>query len=163
MKLAIPSTIFLSTVFLGAMALMVACAPIVNTRGYISDPALEASIRTGTDTKGTIQERLGYASTTATFGGDNVWYYISYTERQIAFFTPTVLNRKILAVSFDQEGKVNGTRRYGLENGRLIAFETRETPARGRELTFLQQLLNASAGGDTSPIQDVNPGGGGLP
>jgi outer membrane protein assembly factor BamE (lipoprotein component of BamABCDE complex) len=158
MKLAIPSAIFL-----GATALMVACAPVVSTRGYISDPALESSIRQGADTKSTIQERLGYASTTATFGGDNVWYYISYTEKQIAFFNPTVLNRKILAVSFDPEGKVNGTRRYGLENGRLIAFEQRQTPARGREYTFLQSILNASAGGDTSPIQDVNPGGGGLP
>lgn len=158
MKLAIPTAIFL-----GATALMVACAPVVTTRGYISDPSLESAIRSGADTKGTVQERLGYASTTATFGGDNVWYYISYQEKQTAFFTPTVLNRKILAVSFDQEGKVNGTRRYGLENGRLIAFETRETPARGRELTFLMQLLNASAGGDTSPVSDVNPGGGGLP
>jgi outer membrane protein assembly factor BamE (lipoprotein component of BamABCDE complex) len=158
MKLAIPSALFL-----GAAALMVACAPVVSTRGYISDPALEASIRPGADTKSTIQERLGYASTTATFGGDNVWYYISYTEKQIAFFTPTVLNRKILAVSFDQDGKVSGTRRYGLADGRLIAFEKRETPSRGREYTFLMNLLNAQAGGDTSPIQDVNPGGGGLP
>jgi len=39
----------------------------------------------------------------------------------------------------------------------------RQTPARGRELTFLMQLLNAQAGGDTTPVQDVNPGGGGLP
>jgi len=157
MKLAIPSAMFLGA------ALLAACAPIVSTRGYIADPALESSIKPGADTKASIQERLGYASTTATFGGDNTWYYISYREKQVAFFNPTVLERKILAVSFDQEGKVTGLRRYGLEHGRVIDFETRITPARGRELTFLQQLLNAQAGADTSPIQDVNPGGGGLP
>ena len=37
-------------------------------------------------------------------------------------------------------------RHYGLKDGHVIAFETRETPARGRELTFLQQLLNATPG-----------------
>jgi len=66
MKLAIPSTVFLCVT-----ALTVACAPVTNTRGYIADPALESSVRPGTDTKQTIQDRLGYASTTATFGGDN--------------------------------------------------------------------------------------------
>ncbi len=158
MKLAIPSTVFLCVT-----ALNVACAPVTNTRGYIADPALESSVRPGTDTKQTIQDRLGYASTTATFGGDNTWYYISYREKQVAFFNPTVLERKILAVTFDPAGKVTGLQRFGLEQGRVINFETRETPARGRELTFLQQLLNAQAGADTQPIQDVNPGGGGLP
>ncbi len=158
MKLAIPSV-----VFLGATALAVACTPITNVRGYVTDPVVESSIRPGSDTKQSIQERLGFASTTATFGGDNTWYYISYREKQVAFFNPTVLERKILAVSFDPEGKVTGLRRYGLEQGRVINFESRTTPARGRELTFLQQLLNAQTGADTSPIQDVNPGGGGLP
>lgn len=158
MKLAIPSAIFM-----GAAILLVACAPIVSTRGYIADASVESSIKPGADTKATIQERLGYASTTATFGGDNTWYYISYREKQVAFFNPTVLERKILAVSFNPEGTVTELRRYGLAQGRVIDFETRTTPARGRELTFLQQLLNAQTGADTSPIQDINPGGGGLP
>jgi outer membrane protein assembly factor BamE (lipoprotein component of BamABCDE complex) len=149
--------------FLGAVAALVACSPVVSQRGYISDQALEASIRPGADSKTTVQTRLGYASTTATFNGDNTWYYISSTEKQTAFFTPTILRREILAVSFDKDGKVTEMRHYGLKDGHVVAFETRETPTRGRETTFLQQLLNAKPGTDTSPIQDTNPGGGGLP
>jgi len=147
----------------GAAIVLVSCAPVISQRGYVADPATEAQIKSGNDTKSSVQEKLGYASTTATFGGGNTWYYISQTEKQVAFFTPTVLNRRILAVSFDGDGKVTGMRHYGLSDGHVIAFETRETPARGRELTFLQQLLNAQTGADTTPIQDVNPGGGGLP
>ena len=37
-------------------------------------------------------------------------------------------------------------RHYSLKDGHVIAFETRTTPARGRELTFLQQLFNATPG-----------------
>ena len=163
MKLTSISIGTLAGTVAGAAFLLAACTPVISQRGYVSDVASEAAVKPGTDTRSSIQERLGYASITTTFGGDNAWYYISQTEKQVVFFTPTVLNRRILAVYFDKDGKVTGLRHYGLENGHVIALETRETPARGRELTFLDQLLNAQTAQDTTPISDINPGGGGLP
>ena len=148
---------------LASAALLIACAPVIDQRGYLPDPQIEAAIKTGTDTKTSVQDRLGYASTTATFGGD-AWYYISATEKQVAFFTPTVLNREILAVYFDKDGKVTGMRHFGLQDGHVVAFETRETPARGRELTFLQQLLNAPPGASQRNMEDQIPAAAaGLP
>jgi outer membrane protein assembly factor BamE (lipoprotein component of BamABCDE complex) len=141
-----------------AAALLVACTPVTNQRGYLEDKDAEAGIAPGKDTKTSVQEKLGYASTTATFGGD-AWYYISQTERQIAFFTPTVENRSILAVYFDKTGKVTSMRHYTLAQGHLISLEERTTPARGRELTFLQQLMNATPASQTG-MQQTNPGGG---
>ncbi len=148
--------------FLASAATLIACAPVIDQRGYLGDPQIEASIKNGTDTKTTVQDRLGNASTTATFGGD-AWYYISSTEKQVAFFTPTVLNREIFAIYFDKAGKVTTMRHFGLRDGHVISFETRETPARGRELTFLQQLLNAQPGTSARNMEDQNPGGGGGP
>jgi len=139
-------------------ALLIACTPVINQRGYLEDKDAEASIRKGADTKTSVQEKLGYASTTATFGGD-AWYYISSTEKQVAFFTPTVQQRSILAVYFDQAGKVTNMQHYALAQGHLINLESRTTPARGRELTFLQQLLNANPASQNG-MQETNPGGG---
>lgn len=147
---------------LAAIALLVACAPVISQRGYLPDPESEAAIKTGADTKTSVQSRLGYASTTATFGNDS-WYYISATEKQVAFFTPTILRRQILAVYFDRDNKVTGVRHYTLQDGHVIAFETRETPARGRETTFLQELLKATPGSSATNIQETNPGNGGGP
>ncbi|MFO1247706.1 MAG: outer membrane protein assembly factor BamE [Alphaproteobacteria bacterium] len=147
---------------LAAIAILVACAPVISQRGYVADPANEGAIKAGADTKTTVQSRLGYASTTATFGNDS-WYYISATEKQVAFFNPTVLKREILAVYFDKNNKVTGVRHYGLRDGHVIAFETRETPARGRETTFLQELLKATPGSSATSIQETNPGNGGGP
>ena len=126
-----------------AIALLVACAPVISQRGYLPDPENEGAIKANADTKTSVQSRLGYASTTATFGNDS-WYYISATEKQVAFFKPTVLKRQILAVYFDKNNKVTAVRHYGLQDGHLITFESRETPARGRETTFLQELLKAT-------------------
>ena len=142
-----------------AAVVLIACTPVINQRGYLEDKDLEASIKLGTDTKTSIQEKLGYASTTATFGGD-AWYYISQTEKQVAFFTPTVQQRNILAVYFDKTGKVASLQHYALRQGHLINLETRTTVAGGgRELTFLQQLLNATPASQTG-VQETNPGGG---
>ena len=142
----------------GAAAFLIACTPVISQRGYMEDKDIVAGIKTGSDTKTSIQSKLGYASTTATFGGDT-WYYISQTEKQVAFFTPTVQQRSILAIYFDKDGKVTATRHYSLSQGHVISLEDRTTPARGRELTFLQQLMNASPAAQ-SGMQQTNPGGG---
>jgi outer membrane protein assembly factor BamE (lipoprotein component of BamABCDE complex) len=148
-----------------SVALLIACAPVISQRGYLPDPDNEGAIKTGTDTKTPVQSRLGYASTTATFNsaGADSWYYISATEKQVAFFTPTVLKRQVLAISFDKNNKVTGVHHYGLQDGHVIAFETRETPARGRETTFLQELLKATPGSSNTSMQESNPGNGGGP
>jgi len=157
MKLAVASFFILASA-----AILIACAPVISQRGYLPDPTAEAALKAGTDTKTSVQAALGYASTTATFVNYN-WYYISATEKQVAFFTPTVLNQAILAVYFDKDGKVTNMRHFSLRDGHVVSFETRETPARGRELTFLQQLLNAQPGTSQRNMEDQNPGGGGGP
>jgi outer membrane protein assembly factor BamE (lipoprotein component of BamABCDE complex) len=148
-----------------AIALLGGCTPVVNQRGYLPDPDAEKKITVGKDTKTTIQQNLGYPSTEATFtqAGD-AWYYITSVEKQIAFFSPSVESRAILAVYFDKDGKVTDLKHYSLRDGHVVAFEARETPAKGRELTFLQQLFNATPGvplGNAGSGQNnPNPGGG---
>ncbi len=156
------TNVFIKGGALAVAAALVACMPVISQRGYQPDRELEGTIKAGSDTKTTVQERLGYASTTASFGGDS-WYYISQVEKQVAFFHPTVLSRQILAVYFDKDGKVTGLRHFTLKDGHVVAFETRETPTRGREMTFLQQLMNATPGSSAQPIQQTNPGNGGGP
>jgi outer membrane protein assembly factor BamE (lipoprotein component of BamABCDE complex) len=150
---------------LGAL-LLAGCTPVVNTRGYLRDPDVEKAIVVNKDTKTSIQSSLGYPSTEATFteAGD-AWYYISSVEKQVAFFTPRVETRSILAVYFDKDGKVTDLKHYSLHDGHVVIFETRETPTKGRELTFLQQLFNATPGvplgnGGSSGTNNPNPGGG---
>jgi len=82
----------------------------------------------------------------------------------VSFFSPTIESRHILAIYFDKEGKVTDMKHYGLEDGNVVAFESRTTPTRGREMTFLQQLFNATPGvAGQQNQQEQNPGGGGGP
>ena len=143
--------------------LVAGCVPVVSQRGYLPNPEGEAAIKAGTDTETTVQTKLGDPSTRTIFGGDS-WYYISSVEKQLAFFDPKVETRSILAIHFDKDGKVLDERHFSLKDGHVVAFETRTTPSRGRELTFLQQLFNATPGvpiGSLSQSNQGAPGGGG--
>ena len=117
-----------------------ACAPIRDVRGYVPDDEKVAAVARGADTRDSVQEKLGTPSSTAAFG-DPTWYYISTEQERYAFFKPDVTKRQILAIQFGDDGKVNDIRKYGIEDGQVIALVDRETPSRGKEMTFLQQLF----------------------
>ena len=141
------------------------CTPVTNNRGYLPDPDAEKAIGGGKDTKTSVQQALGFPSTQATFAqAGDAWYYITSVEKQIAFFAPSTQSRAILAVYFDKDGKVTDLKHYSLRDGHVVAFETRQTPSKGRELTFLQQLFNATPGvpiaGSGAGGNNPNPGGG---
>lgn len=141
-----------------AVAGLAACAPIRDVRGYVPDDEKVATVSQGTDTRDTVQEKLGTPSSTATFG-DPTWYYISTEQERYAFFKPDVTKRQILAIQFADDGKVNDIRKYGIEDGQVIALVDRETPSRGKEMTFLQQLFgNMGAMPASAPGSQQGPG-----
>jgi outer membrane protein assembly factor BamE (lipoprotein component of BamABCDE complex) len=143
-------------------ATLSACTPMRDVRGYVPDATKVADIKIGEDTKQSVQAKLGTPSSTASFG-DPTWYYISIEQERYAFFSPDVTKREILAVQFNETGKVAEVRNYGIEDGQVIALVDRETPSRGKELSFLQQVFGNIGGPSASggaPSGPGRPGGG---
>ena len=150
-------------VFLTGTFALAACAPVESQRGYVPDQDAISSIQVGVDTKDMVSKKLGDPSTAATFGGDT-WYYISAHVEQNAFFAPRATERNILAVEFAGDGKVTDVHKYTLADGRVVDFQTRETPSRGRTLTLLQQFFNAVPGNIGRPgASQQTPGGPNAP
>jgi outer membrane protein assembly factor BamE (lipoprotein component of BamABCDE complex) len=151
----------MSRVFLGSAliaAALIGCAPIRDVRGYVPDQERLNEIKVGQDTRDTVQQKLGTPSSSATFG-DPTWYYISTEQERYAFFKPDVTKREIVAIQFGDDGKVVELRNYGIEDGQVVALVDRETPSRGRELSFLQQIFGNIGG----PATSVSPSGPGRP
>jgi outer membrane protein assembly factor BamE (lipoprotein component of BamABCDE complex) len=119
--------------------LLAACAPQVDTRGNLPLAEAVEQIRVG-QPREQVSDVLGSPSTVALFDGE-IWYYIGERTETVAFFRPTVLERKILAIRFDGSGRVDAIDRYDLADARPIAPIDRVTPTKGKELTFLQQII----------------------
>ena len=137
---------------------MGACAPITSKHGFQALDVKPADLKVGEDTKSTVLERLGSPSTRSTFD-PNLWFYVSQTVNQKAFYRPRVTQREVVAVSFDGDEKVTNVDRLTLKDGKLIAFNGRKTPTRGRELTILEQLLGNVGRTVVPNVEDRQPGG----
>lgn len=147
---------------LSALLVCTACAPTVSSHGFTAINATPREVKPGEDTKSTVLERLGSPSAVSTFD-PNTWFYVSQSVQRLAFYRPRVTKRDVVAVAFGPDEKVAALNTYTLADGKVIAFNGRETPTRGRELTILEQLLGtvgraAGALGGNPEDQD-SPGG----
>jgi len=146
---------------LGAMMLiglaLAACQPRIDSRGYVPTGDDLERVRPGLQGREEVQKILGSPSSISTFTDDR-WYYISKKTRTMAFYTPTVLEQNVVVVEFDDGGIVKEIRRYALEDGLVIDPVTRKTPAPGRELSFLEQLIG-NFGKFNSQNNAAQPGG----
>jgi len=136
-----------------------ACAPVVATQGFQAVDAKPQDVEVGVDTRETVLAKLGTPSTTSTFESDNVWYYLTQTTQRYTYNKPQVSQRTVTEITFAESGdKVANVRTLGLEDGRQIAMERRETPTRGRQLTILEQLLGNVGRGQLPRTEDDVPG-----
>ncbi len=123
-----------------AALLLAGCAAKVSNHGVVPDPDALAAVSPGQSDKVDVESKLGTPSTIGTFN-DDVWYYMSERREQKAFFDPKIVERKIIAVTFDREDRVEDIYTYTEEDGRKIELVSRVTPTAGNELTILQQLF----------------------
>ncbi|MBB5518836.1 outer membrane protein assembly factor BamE [Amphiplicatus metriothermophilus] len=135
----------LSRICLGLLALAAAgaqgCVSVRSSHGYVLERGeTELTARPGIDTKESVLAKYGEPSMIGAFN-ENSWYYMASTEQSRAFFRPETTSRSIVAFRFDEEGFVKNVETYSLEDGMEINLVSRETPTRGKELTFWEQLL----------------------
>ncbi|MGB0921511.1 MAG: outer membrane protein assembly factor BamE [Alphaproteobacteria bacterium] len=159
-------SLILSVAQIGLIAGLAACAPIVERRGYIPDAQSVSEIEIGLDDKESVRRLLGSPTTTTTFETQqgSAWYYVSTLTERLAFYQPDVVERSIVAVYFDPKRKVTDIRRFGLEDAKVVDYNSRETPTSGKELSLLAQLFgnigryNPASGGGSQP-GSPSPGG----
>lgn len=124
-------------------ALTAGCDRFTQTyqRGYIvSEGALEQV------PLGASQEQvlvvLGTPSTVATISGET-FYYISQQTQQTSFLPQKEVSRRIIAVYFDKQRKVQRLADYTMKDGKVFDAVSRTTQSGGEELSYVRYLMRA--------------------
>jgi outer membrane protein assembly factor BamE (lipoprotein component of BamABCDE complex) len=154
----------IAAVFSFGLLAVGACTPVAKYQGFQALAALPGDVKPGTDTRASVLSRLGTPTSRSVVDNDT-WFYLSQISSKTGFYQPRVNNRNIVAIAFEKGGEQVATvNTYTLKDGRVIAYNGRETPTRGRELSVLEQLLGSiSAAGALPPNRDETPnshGGG---
>lgn len=117
-----------------------ACSPQYENHGYIPLEEDLAQITVGVDTRASVAESIGTPSVAGVVNNSG-YYYVRSQRRTIGALSPKVIERQVLAVSFNDAGVVTNIERFGLERGQVVPLARRVTTPGVRDNSFLRQLL----------------------
>jgi outer membrane protein assembly factor BamE (lipoprotein component of BamABCDE complex) len=123
-----------------ALALVLAvpmggCITQVYQRGYLLPDGALDQIPLGASQEQVLIV-LGTPSTVATISGE-VFYYISQRTEQTSFLPQKETDRRVIAVFFDKNRKVERLANYGMRDGKLFDYVSRTTPSGGEQQSVI--------------------------
>lgn len=133
----IGKALFAAVVALG----LAACSATYDNHGYVPTDGDLAEITPGRDTRETVAETVGTPISSGVIR-DEAWFYTAYRVRNFAYQAPEVVERDILAISFDDRGVVTNIERFGLEDGRVVQLSRRVTTSSVQDVGFLRSILS---------------------
>lgn len=124
-----------------ALALVVSCAPTFSNHGYVPSESELEQVAVGVDNRASVEQAIGRPTSTGVLK-DSGWYYMSSRVRNFAYREPKIVDRQVVAISFDKRGVVSNVERFTLEDGRVIALNRRITKTGIKGVSFIRQLLS---------------------
>lgn len=115
------------------------CIKNEENRGYITEFSHVEQINKG-DSKDAVVNVLGSPSSTSTFGKET-WYYIGMKMQTQAFKDPKMVNKDIIAITFNDRGLVDSVERNKAEGGKEVDIAKDITPTSGNHVGVVEQLL----------------------
>lgn len=134
-------------------ASILACAPVIDNRGYFFDDRSVENIEKGVTDQSAVRDRFGSPTSVSKINNE-AYYYIYSRFVTESYRAPEEVDRKVLAIYFDKNKTVRDLAVYGLEDGIIVPIVARTTQTQGSELSALQQIFgNIGRFGDGSPTQ----------
>lgn len=134
-----------ATAALGAIAVLGACSADYRTHGYMPPEDELQQIVPGVDTRATVEDLVGVPNASGVLNNSG-FYYIESEVRHFAWRRPTVTDREILAITFDEAGVVDNIVNYGLEDGKVVPITRRVTKSSDGDISFIRKLFGNLGG-----------------
>jgi outer membrane protein assembly factor BamE (lipoprotein component of BamABCDE complex) len=142
---------------IGLVALMAACSPIVDNRGYTTETVDFKQIIQGQSTQDDVRAVLGSPSSMSSFG-DPIWYYITVRKETAGMLATKITGQHVYAITFDEKHVVSKIDEYTIQDGKQVTAVSKKTPTEGNTLTFQQQIFG-NFGRFSTPGREIDPKG----
>lgn len=159
-KAARQINLFSAGVALSVVLFAGACSPVFRSHGYVPTSDEISELAPGQDTRGSVQEKLGYPAVVGVLE-DDIWYYVQSRWEHFGMRAPREINREVVALSFDQSGILQETGRFGLEKGQVVVLSRRQTKANTIDQSFLKRVFSNTTLFNPGQLLGGGPSGGG--
>ncbi len=120
-------------------ATLTACTANYRNHGYVPLEEDLSQITVGVDTRDTVAELVGTPSSAGVLN-DSGYYYVRSRVKHFAWQKPEVIDRQVVAVSFNSAGIVENIGRYTLQDGAVVPLARRIT-RNGQDVSFIKKIL----------------------
>ncbi|WP_299148319.1 outer membrane protein assembly factor BamE [uncultured Tateyamaria sp.] len=116
------------------------CSSTFRNHGYVPNEEELQELVVGIDTRASVEDLVGPPTAGGVLEGGN-YFYVRSRVRTFAFTRPQIVERQVLAVSFDNEGVLSNIERFGLEDGRVVSLSRRVTESGVTDTNIVRQLF----------------------
>lgn len=110
--------------------------------GYMFDLADHEFLQEGVTSKERVMKIMGSPSIVSDIE-DEVWIYYSEDVSNFLFFKPTVKNREILAIRFNEKDLIENIKKLSLnDEDKKVDFTYKHTPVIGHKTGFFKSLFS---------------------
>ena len=121
---------------------LAACTPVIRNHGYVPAEDELALVEVGIDTRETVGQKIGRPSTSGLLNDDG-WFYVQSRYKLVGPREPKEIDRKVLAVTFNEAGVVENVALFGLEDGQVVEISRRVTETNIKGVSVITQLLGS--------------------
>ena len=146
----------ISAAFVTGCLFLTACGGNVIRQGHQFQAEDLNQVKEGMS-KEQVTLALGTPDTQSPAGGGSYYYISTTAEQPMAFMRPAITDRHIVAVYFNKQDRVEKIANYGLQDGKVVDFVSRETPSYTRDEGLLKELFRNI--GASPAIPGMNRGG----
>ena len=127
------------------------CATQFRNHGYVPPEEDLQSLIVGVDTRATVDDIIGAPSLSGVLG-DGDYYYVRSRVAAKGVLRPEVIDRQVLAISFNENDTIANIERFGLEKGQVVPLTRRVTDSSVVGNGFLRQVFGNIGAIDTSSV-----------
>jgi len=122
------------------LTFLVGCAATFSNHGYAPTDSELKSIVVGVDDRAAVEKTIGRPASTGMLK-DSGWYYVSTKVRHFSYKEANIVDRQLVAISFNKRGIVENVERFTLADGRVVALSRRVTKTGIKGVSFIGQML----------------------
>lgn len=122
------------------LALIMGCTSTYRNHGYVPPDEDLQQLVVGIDSRATVDDVIGAPSAAGLLGGGD-YYYVRSRVKHYGMLRPEVIERQVLAISFNEADVVANIERFGLRDGNIVPLSRRVTDSSVADKGFLTQML----------------------
>lgn len=123
--------------------MLASCITRIEKHGYMFEMSDYELVKEGVTSKERVLNLMGSPTIIEDFYDDELWIYFSEDVRHLLFLRPKPISRKILTMSFDENGVVKKISEYSLKDeNKKMAFSTEITPVEDHKQGWFKSIYS---------------------